>query len=217
MCPVHCLWFLAFVIVKILNFVLSILWQPFSLCQSGTKKSYAPSRDGKCRSTCIDDGFESLWLEGDILCLERSEEGESSCQVKGLVQNATNNNLICWTMRCLKCEGQYKVFFHMTSVNPFIQHNRLAILWKHIEPMSFRLPFVCFDRNLACWAALQFLRKRTKMARWLFWFKKSKRFSKWRQQIVRQMGRLYSSGSSIKSTYSAENGGVSYWKLYLCA
>ena len=57
---------------------------------------------------------------------------------------------------------------------------------------SVRLPLICIDGTRTCSAVLHFLRRCTKMARWLVWLKRITIFLAWHPQIVKQAEKMYS-------------------------
>ena len=57
---------------------------------------------------------------------------------------------------------------------------------------SVRLLFICIDGTRAFWPALRFLRKCTKMPRWLVCLKRATVFLAWHPPIAKQVGKMYS-------------------------
>ena len=57
---------------------------------------------------------------------------------------------------------------------------------------SVRLLFICIGGTRTFWPALHFLRKCTKMARWLVCLKRATVFLAWHPPIARQVGKMYS-------------------------
>ena len=97
---------------------------------------------------------------------------------KRLIPNVINNNWSIWTVRCLKHDQNIKrgKGFSMTMFH-HIRQNQFGTRWKYsagkFYPMrlthlgSFRLSLVCIDGSRTCWAALWFVRRCEKMARWM--------------------------------------------------
>jgi len=55
---------------------------------------------------------------------------------------------------------------------------------------SFRLSLVCIDGSRTCWAALWFVRRCEKIARWMFCGKRGRFLLAWYPQIARKMGKM---------------------------
>jgi len=113
---------------------------------------------------------------------------------KRLISNAINNNWSIWTVRCLKNDqntkrGNTRSFFSMTMLH-HIRQNQFGTRWKHsagkFYPMrlthqTWLFPITtCLHRWVAHSAALWFVRRCEKMARWMVRGKKRGRFFYWR-------------------------------------
>ena len=57
----------------------------------------------------------------------------------------------------------------------------------------FWLPLVCIDGSPTCWAALWFVRRCEKIARWMFRGKRGRILLAWYSQIARKMGKCITS------------------------
>ena len=160
----------------------------------------------------IDRKTESLWQVDDALFggTRRVWSIMSYWSLaKRLIQNTINNNWSIWTVRCLKNDqntkrGNTRSFFSMTML-----HHMVKPVRDTLEALSWEvLPHAAYSPDLAppdyhlfasmgrtCWAALWFVRRCEKMARWMvcrkrgrfFWRDIHKLSERWEKCVMEQM------------------------------
>ena len=124
--------------------------------------------------------------------------------MKPLILNATDNNgqfessFVWKTTGISKKATQWFCFMIMHHTQQNWSRKRLRHLvgkYFHMRLTrldSVRLPLIYVDGTRTCSAALHFLRRCTKMTRWLVWLKRATIFLAWHPQIVKQVEKMYS-------------------------